>query len=337
MWFIISRATPSRWLKPPFLMVEFSQPYPTIHPASPPVAPQTAWRKGNAIHTFVVTYRTCAGILGFLTVHGLIVASSIPMAVILFWQLWHIWNSSLMHTCIWQVRMWTCLKHRFNIFATHGGLFLNQFCEVQSKRVPNTWREKCCRFEILWTLRRTSKPCLGVQLYVAISIYVYNIYINKYIHICISYHIIYIYHIYKYISIYIYIIYYILYDCRSYTYPNLWRFESDGYTKFSSWTAPKCRISFRFTRNNPGPPSCSYHWLSVSIQLCPMWLGGSSPLSKTIPLWPFPPFIGGFSKSIMVTADPHDSSSTHGNFRISTADHLFLGLKIVTVPSNIWG
>jgi len=68
-------------------MVEFSQPYPTIHPASPPVAPQTAWRKGNAIHTFVVTYRTCAGILGFLTVHGLIVASSIPMAVILFWQL----------------------------------------------------------------------------------------------------------------------------------------------------------------------------------------------------------------------------------------------------------
>ena len=34
------------------------QPYPTIHPASPPVAPHTAWRTGDAIHTFVVTYRT---------------------------------------------------------------------------------------------------------------------------------------------------------------------------------------------------------------------------------------------------------------------------------------
>ena len=49
-----------------------------------------------------------------------------------------------------------------------------------------------------------------------------------------------------------------------YIYPNWCRFKSDGYTIFSSWTAPKCRISFRFTRNNPRPPSCSYHW-SVSI------------------------------------------------------------------------
>ena len=124
-----------------------------------------------------------------------------------------------MYTCIWRVRMWTCLKHCFNIFATHGGLFLNQFCEVQSKRVPNTWREKCCRLELLWTFGRTAKPCLGVQLYLAIFIYVYNIYINNYIHIY---------------NIYIYAIS----DCRGYTYPNLWRFKSDGYTNFSSWTAP---------------------------------------------------------------------------------------------------
>ena len=180
MWFIISRATPSRWLKPPFLMVEFSQPYPTIHPASPPVAPQTAWHKGNAIHTFVVTYRTCAGILGFLTVHGLIVASSIPMAVILFWQLWHIWNSSLLHSCLWRVNDVDMLETPLqNLWYPWRGLFLNQFCGHQSTRVPNTWREKCCRFEILWTLRRTPKPCLGVQFYVAIFIYVYNIHIYK--------------------------------------------------------------------------------------------------------------------------------------------------------------
>ena len=308
------------------------QPYTTIHRASPPVAPQTAWRTGRDSHlccdlldlscrktwVFDSAWFDC----GFITSHG-----CYPLLATLTYLKFQL--DAQLPLANKDVAM---LETPLQIFDTMERSFSEQFCchtgHVAWEMLP-VWNSV--------NLRRTPKPCLGVQLYVAISIYVYNIYINKYIHICISYHIIYIYHIYKYISIYIYIIYYILYDCRSYTYPNLWRFESDGYTKFSSWTAPKCRISFRFTRNNPGPPSCSYHWLSVSIQLCPMWLGGSSPLSKTIPLWPFPPFIGGFSKSIMVTADPHDSSSTHGNFRISTADHLFLGLKIVTVPSNIWG
>ena len=70
---------------------------------------------------------------------------------------------------------------------------------------PNTWREKCCRLEILWTFRSTSKPCLGVQLYVAIFIYVYNIYINNYIYIYIYISYIYIYISYIYISIYIWL------------------------------------------------------------------------------------------------------------------------------------
>ena len=160
------------------------QPYPTIHQL-PLLSPLKGHGAPDAIHAFVVTYWTRAGKLGFLTVHGLMVASSTPMAVILFWQLWHIWHSSLMHTCIWRVRMWTCLKHRFKIFDTHGEAFFwtNSAKCQQSKRVPNTWRETCCRFEILWTLRRTPKPCLGVQLYVAIFVYLYIIYVCMYIYI----------------------------------------------------------------------------------------------------------------------------------------------------------
>ena len=49
------------------------QPYPTIHPASP----HTAWRTGDAIHTFVVTYRTYRAVFdcpwfdcGFINSHG---------------------------------------------------------------------------------------------------------------------------------------------------------------------------------------------------------------------------------------------------------------------------
>ena len=187
-----------------------------------------------------------------------------------------------MYTCIWRVRMWTCLKHCFNIFATHGGLFLNQFCEVQSKRVPNTWREKCCRLEILWTFGRTAKPCLGVQLYLAIFIYVYNIYINNCIHI---------YNIYIY-TIYIYLIVEV---------------KSDGYTNFSSWTAPPSAESvFDSPKVIQGHPVAST-------------TGCLFQFTQTFPyvawrfiihyLWPFPPWKnGGFpnhrvsksTKSIMI-------------------------------------
>ena len=68
----------------------------------------------------------------------------------------------------------------------------------------------------------------------------------------------------------------------------------------------KCRISLRFTKSNPRPPSCFYHWLSVSIHpnlsLCGLEVHHSF-------LWPFPPWKnGGFpnhrvsksTKSIMI-------------------------------------
>jgi len=76
-------------LKPAFLVVEFSQPYNPTPPfiQLPLLSPLKRHGAPDAIHTFVVTYWTRAGKLGFLTVHGLIVASSTPMAVILFWQL----------------------------------------------------------------------------------------------------------------------------------------------------------------------------------------------------------------------------------------------------------
>ena len=265
------------------------------------------------------------------TVHGLIVASLIPMAVILFWQLWHIWNSSLMHTCIWRVRMWTCLKHRFNIFATHGGLFLNQFCEVQSKRVPNTWREKCCRFEILWTFRRTSKPCLRVQLYVAISIYVYNIYINKYIHICISY---------IYIYIYIYMIVEVIH-IRTYGGLNPMVIPS-----FPAELHPSAESDFdspEIIQDHPVVPTigCLFQF---NFALCGLEV--HHHYQKLYPYGHSHNLYGDFlsqvtksSESIMVTADPPWLELQPWYFRISSRSP-FLGVKIVTVPSNrrrIWG
>jgi len=81
-------------VKPPFLVVEFSQPYNPTPPfiQLPLLSPLKRLGEGDAIHTFAVTYRTYgAGKLGwFLAVHGLMTASSTPichMAVVHIWQL----------------------------------------------------------------------------------------------------------------------------------------------------------------------------------------------------------------------------------------------------------
>ena len=167
------------------------QPYPTIHPASPPVAPQTAWRTGRDPHlccdlldprrktwVFDCPWFDC----GFINSHG-----CYPLLATLTYLTFQLdAHMPLANKDLDMLE--TPLQ---NLWYPWRGLFLNQFCGHQSTRVPNTWREKCCRFEILWTLRRTPKPCLGVQFYVAIFIYVYNIYINNYIYITYMY----IYHI----------------------------------------------------------------------------------------------------------------------------------------------
>ena len=137
------------------------------------------------------------------------------MAVILFWQLWHIWHSSLMHTCLWRIRIWTCLKHRFKIFDTHGeAFFWTNSAAInphgsQTRGVRNAAGLKFCE-----PSEEHPNPAWGCS-FMWLYLFMYIIYTYKIIYIYIN-----------------------ISDCRGYTYPNLWRFKSDGYTNFSSWTAP---------------------------------------------------------------------------------------------------
>ena len=214
------------------------QPYPTIHPASPPVAPHTAWRTGDAIHTFVVTYRTYRAVFdcpwfdcGFINSHGCYPSHLATLTYLTFQLDAHLplageWCGHAWNTASKSLPIWT------NFAASN----------------PNGSHVAWEMLPVSVNLQKNTQTLLGGAVVCG----------------CI------------YLCIYIYIYTYLI--------PNLWRFKSDGCTNFSSWTAPpKCRISLRFAKYNPRPPSCSYHWLSVSIHpnlsLCGLEVHHSLPMA----------------------------------------------------------
>ena len=161
-------------------MVEFSQPYPTIHPASPPVAPQTAWRRRRDSHlccdlldlscrktwVFDSAWFDC----GFITSHG-----CYPLLATLTYLKFQL-DAQLPLANKDVAMLETPLQ---NLWYPWRGLFLNQFC--------------CHTGHVAWEMlpvwnsvnpQKNTQTLLGGAVVCGyICLFIYNICIYIYTHI----------------------------------------------------------------------------------------------------------------------------------------------------------